>query len=151
MRSKLTWIAACALALGLIAAGCGGDDGNDDSTEGTGTGGTETLTKAEFIAQADAICKESNKQIEKAGKEIGESSSAAEVDAFAADTVAPAIQSQLDGIEALGAPTGDEAQITAILDAAQADITRSSIRANGLCPSAVIESTWLTFGRPARG
>jgi hypothetical protein len=44
----------------VIAAGCGGDD--DDSTEVvTVTATTETaesLTKAEYIAQADAICED---------------------------------------------------------------------------------------------
>ena len=33
MKGKLTWIAALALALGLIASGCGGDDGNDTESE----------------------------------------------------------------------------------------------------------------------
>ena len=59
MRPPTSVRAALALALvfalGLLAAGCGGDDDDADPA-----GSSEPLTKAEFIDQADTICSEAN-------------------------------------------------------------------------------------------
>ena len=55
--SKLLTAAVAAAVLAALVAGCGG--GGDTTTDET-----VTLTKAEFIKQGDAICKEGNEEIE---------------------------------------------------------------------------------------
>jgi hypothetical protein len=121
MKRYLILMLGCVVAAGLIAAGCGSDNnGNDDSsssTSGTGTDTTASLSKAQWIEQADAICKQSNDTIQ-AGSP-GNGATADEVDAFVTDTVIPAVQSQLDDIRALGDPTEEADQAKAIVDEAQ--------------------------------
>jgi hypothetical protein len=126
MKGKLTWIVACVLALGLIAAGCGdSDDGNDDSTEGTGTSGaTETLSKAEFIEQGNEICKQGDKEIQAAGESLGQGTSKEELDAFVTDELVPSVQGQIDDIRALGPPEEDADLINGILDDAEAELDK---------------------------
>jgi hypothetical protein len=121
MKRYLILMLGCVVAAGLIAAGCGSDDnGNDDSsssTSGTGTDTTASLSKAQWIEQADAICKESNDTIE-AGSP-GNDATSQEVDAYVTDTIVPAVQSQLDDIRALGTPTEEGDQADAIIQEAQ--------------------------------
>jgi hypothetical protein len=121
MKRYLILMLGCIVAVGLIAAGCGSDDnGNDDSSSsssGTGTDTTASLSKAQWIEQADAICKESNATIE-AGSP-GNDATAQEVDAYVTDTIVPAVQSQLDDIRALGTPTEEGDQADAIIQEAQ--------------------------------
>lgn len=115
MKTKLSLIAAAALATGLIAAGCGGDD---DESSDSGTEAT-TLTKAEFITEADAICAQGNQEIDQAFQTLSKDPSQAQFDEVVTVTVIPSIQGQIDDIRALGAPEGDEDQISAALDSAQ--------------------------------
>ena len=132
MFLRITALLALALATGLIAAGCGDDD--DDTTTTTtsstttagatgATGATgEPLSKEEFIAEADAICKAGTKEIQSAGEDFfpeGGSPGQAEEETFTTDVVVPNIQGQVDAIRALTPPEGDEEAVTAILDAAQ--------------------------------
>ena len=84
----------------------------------------EAISKTAFITQADQICKESNDELDAEGRKLGNSPSKSEVESFASDSVVPAIQQQLDQIRALGVPAGDEDQVNAILDAAQADLDK---------------------------
>ncbi len=123
MKLKLTWVVVFALAGGLIAAGCGGDDNNDSSSTDNGaTTAVEAITKSAFITEADQICKESNDQIDTEGRKLGNSPTKSELESFVSNTLVPGIQQQLDQIRALGAPAGDEDQVNALLDAAQADL-----------------------------
>jgi hypothetical protein len=108
---------AGAAAVGLIAAGCGG--GNDDASSPTGTEASAALSRAEFISQADAICKASGDEIDAAGQALGKSPTGAELDAFTTDTVVPGIQSQLDQVGQLNPPEADQATIDSILASAQ--------------------------------
>jgi hypothetical protein len=108
---RLTHFLAVALASGFVIAGCGGDDNGDD-----GDGGGEPLTKEEFVAQVDAICQESDAELEALGGDV-ESRAAAEE--LVRNEVVPVLQKQLDDIGALTPPEGDEAEIQAFLDAAQ--------------------------------
>jgi hypothetical protein len=97
MKRKLSVIAAAALATGLLAAGCGDDD--DDSSE---------LTHAEFVAEANQICKTGNAEINAAGEEANPKPGTPEFDAFVTDTLVPNVQGQIDDIRALGIPEEDE-------------------------------------------
>jgi ABC-type glycerol-3-phosphate transport system substrate-binding protein len=70
MRKALTLLAIASLGGALVAAGCGGDDDDDTTsaattatTGATGTAGGEPLSKQEFASEADAICKQGDKEI----------------------------------------------------------------------------------------
>ncbi|MGK2956594.1 MAG: hypothetical protein ACSLFI_13120 [Solirubrobacterales bacterium] len=106
--------AACSVvvAFALGVAGCGGSD--DDSSD-------DSITKTEFVAQANAICAESNTAIESAESEAfsgNQQPTDADIEAFVNDTVIPQVDEQLTSIEELGAPEGEEDQVNEILDAA---------------------------------
>jgi hypothetical protein len=109
-----------ALAAGLIAAGCGSDDNNDKQSFGTsvGSASTASLSKAEFVSQANAICQTSNQELDQAGQALGQNPTPEELNSFVTDNVVPTIQKQLDAIRSLGAPAGDEQTVNAILAAA---------------------------------
>jgi hypothetical protein len=110
--------------VGLIAAsilaGCGG--GSSSSTS------SEPLSKSEFLAQGNAVCAKGGKEIQAAGQKLFSQSKApsqAAQEKFVTDTLIPNIQSQIDGIEALPAPSGDEDQVKAITDAAQSALDKA--------------------------
>ena len=113
-------MALMGLSGALILAGCGG--GSSSSTSG------EALSKSQFLAQGNAICAKGGKQIQEAGKKVFTSSKApsqAAQEKFATDTIIPNVQQQIDGIEALPPPSGDEAQVQAITDAAQSALDKA--------------------------
>jgi hypothetical protein len=120
MRLRLAALLAAALA-GIVAlAGCGGSD----STTGTTS---ETLTKSEFVAKANAICAKGNQEIRTAGKKLfssGQAPSPAAQEKFVTATVIPSIQQQIDGVDALPAPAGDEQKVQAIVDAAHSALDK---------------------------
>lgn len=102
------------LAVAIIAVGCGSS--SDDSTS--------SLTKAQFIAQADAICKKGNAEIEsefeafakKEGIKENEEPSTAQGVEVSETVLIPNIENQAEEIRALEAPSGNEEEISAMLD-----------------------------------
>lgn len=114
MKLNATLAVAVAMALGGIAAGCGSS--NDDSTTSTAA-----ISKADFVAQANQICKQGNAEVEQAGKQLGNVNEA-QLEDFVANTVVPNIQKQVDGVKALGAPAGEEAQLNELISVTQADL-----------------------------
>lgn len=103
-----------ATAIAAIAVGCGGDDdGGGDATAAT-TVSTSSLTKEQFVKQANAIC-------ERERDKILNSETATFEKAVTVDLV-PAFESIVDELRALGAPQGDAATIEAYLDAMEEDI-----------------------------
>lgn len=102
MRKLICLLTAC-LAVGLIAAGCGGDDDGD------------TLTKEEYISQADANCKKADKELDSAGGPQGSNG----LEKFATDTLVPNIEGQIDFVRNLNGPQEVEDQVNPILDEAQ--------------------------------
>lgn len=118
-----------AASLGLAA--CGSDDSSSDDL-------SDSITKADFVAQANEICAESNKTIDAGEKEAfsGGQPTQADVDSFINDTLLPEVESQINDIEALPVPEGEEDQITAILDAANKGLEEgkadpASLQGNG--------------------
>jgi hypothetical protein len=101
------------VAVALIAAGCGSS--SDDSTS--------SLTKAEFVSQADAICKKGNTEVEtefedftkENGLENKKPTEAQEIE-LAETILTPNVKDQSEELRALEAPSGDEDEITAMLD-----------------------------------
>ena len=118
MRSRLTrgMTLAAPLILVLVAAGCGSSSKS-----------TPALTKAEFLKKGNAICKNGNQQINAAAKKTfpkNKKPSQAQLTQFATRTLAPTIQAEISGVKALGAPQGDEAQVKAMVDSAQAALDK---------------------------
>jgi len=58
-----------ALAIALVA-GCGG--GSDSTTGGDSSESASSLTKAQFIKQADGICEQGNKAVAAEAEEFAE-------------------------------------------------------------------------------
>ena len=117
MKRNAFLLVAGAIAFGLIAVGCGG---NDDSSSSTGTeSSTTALTKAEFLQKGNAICQAGNQEINQAFSQIQGKPTQEQANQVVTDTLVPSVQGQIDDIRALGAPAGDEDQVNQILDDAQ--------------------------------
>ncbi|HET9199096.1 MAG TPA: hypothetical protein VFN92_12695 [Solirubrobacterales bacterium] len=110
-------LAALALlvALAALVTGCGGGDETTDSA-------TVALTKAEFIKQGDAICKQGNEQSEEEAEEFAEENgftlekaSDEELEEAVAEVLVPSLSQQAEEIGALGAPEGDEEKVEEIV------------------------------------
>lgn len=124
--------AAIAVAVvATVAAGCGGDSGGDQ----TSTGGA-TLTKEQWIAQADAICAPGQSKISQAVNDLysAPTPSQADLDHYAKDVLAATVQGDIDKIRDLPVPEGNSAQIDRILQAAQDGVDQ--LEAQGLDRSA---------------
>jgi hypothetical protein len=98
------------LTLSAGFAGCGG--GSDAAT----------LTKKQFIKLADAICEKSEgEQLQLVG-EYAKKHPGAEEEDFIIPAALPPLEKEIEKIKTLPAPSGDEAQIDAILNAFEAAI-----------------------------
>ena len=115
MNRKIAAAAALAVLVAMFASGCGSSS----------TSSNTALTKTEFVAKANAICKKGNAALAKAAKTQfgGAQPSTSQVAAFGTKTDIPNIEGQITAIEALGAPSGDEAQVKAITDAVRQGLT----------------------------
>lgn len=109
LRKRFTVSLAGGLAAAFVAAGCGGDD--------------DAPTREEFVADANEICAEANQEVDAQAQDLfggGEEPSQEEFEEFARDVLAPSVRDQVDQIRDLGAPEGDEDEVTEILDTAEA-------------------------------
>lgn len=117
MSKALVLALAAFAAIAMIVAGCGG--GGDSTTD------SSSLTKAEFLKQGNAVCAKGNKEIEEGFEEFEQENglqnkqpTKAQLTEAIETVVLPAVRDQVEGIEALGAPSGEEAKVEAITDAA---------------------------------
>jgi hypothetical protein len=122
-------IPLAAVIAGAVLAGCGGDDSSDTTAGATGATGAQgaALSKSEFLAQGNAVCQTGDKEIDAAASDVfsqGQAPSQAAQEKFVTDTVVPNIQGQIDGLDALSPPSGDEDQVQAIIDAAQSALDK---------------------------
>jgi hypothetical protein len=108
------------LAITLVAAGCGSS--SDDSTSAS-----TALTKPELIKQGDAICEKGNKAIEEEAEEFAEENgidtekpTKAQQEEVVVDVVAPGVRKQVEEIGDLTPPSGDEAEIEAMVSSVEA-------------------------------
>lgn len=129
MSKRLIALSVGAMSIAAFTIGCGG--GDDEVS-------TSSITKAEFIAKADAICKRSDKQVEKKftaflkeNPELLKGAAASEADITAGSTevvetiLLPATRREIKQIDALEVPSGDEDQIDEIIDALEEAVVRS--------------------------
>jgi hypothetical protein len=120
--------AAAAAAAAVVAAGCGGSSSSTTTSAASSTTTQAALTKSEFLAKGNAICKKGNQAINKAAHQQfskGQKPRASQVQDFVTKTVIPNIQQQITGIKNLPPPSGDEAQVTKIVDDAQASLDKA--------------------------
>lgn len=98
----------------LVAAGCGDDDGDG------------SLTKAEFVKQANAICtagdQEINKRLEsflEDNEPTGKRLTDAQLTEGAEEILIPSLRKQVEKIAALGTPSEDGKEADEIVEAAE--------------------------------
>jgi hypothetical protein len=111
-----------ALAAMSIGAGCGSSESSssDDATAATVTTNSD-LTKAELIKQGDEICEETDKAQEVGLKAYTQKHPEAQSDEKEQSKMViavglPPIQEEAEELAALGAPSGDEDEVTAIVE-----------------------------------
>ena len=122
-------VVMAALIVGVCVAGCG------SSSNSTSTETTAAISKAEFVAKGNAVCvkgekaqeAEINAYVKKHGLENKEPSKAQEAE-LVETVLVPNVQSQIDGVKALGAPSGEEQQVSSALELSQQ--TLEKIEAN---------------------
>lgn len=127
MRVRILALLAGGLLSVLLVAGCGGDSGAGATT-------APPLSKAEFIKRADAAC---TQRVEEArtkffayGRSVAKANeSPAEreehVTTVAETIIVPELRQQIADVRALGAPKGDEGQVSAILSAIEKGIAKA--------------------------
>ena len=116
MQKGMAAVLVAVIVIALAVAGCGSS--REDVTVAVG------LTKAEFIKEGDAICRRGSEEIrsgaEALRKEDGVADGVPLTDAqeeeLVAEVVVPSIQKQADGLAEIGAPEGDQDEVTAIVD-----------------------------------
>jgi hypothetical protein len=121
-----------ALIAALAIAGCGDSDSDSSGASAGGEGAVESgsLTKEEFLEQADKACaklaSEAKARYVKFAEEFydpkGNQGQQATV---LIKAVIPYFEDQIDEIESLGAPSGDEDEIEEILVSFQASVDQA--------------------------
>ncbi len=129
---RSTTIALAGAALALAAAGCGGGSKSTStsaaaSTPAASTGATapaSTLTKAQFVAKANAICNSTNGQLTATALKLASHPSPAEAAHIISGTFIPQIKAQFGQIAALGVPAGGQATVAQMDRLLAGDIAR---------------------------
>lgn len=110
------------LAIALVA-GCGG---SSDSSGSESSEASSSLTKAEFVKQGDAICKKGDAAIEEEANEFAaennidtKNPTESDQEEVIEQVVGPAIKHQGEEIAELGAPSGEEEEVEAIVSAVE--------------------------------
>lgn len=129
------FVLVAALSALLLVGGCGdSDDSATGSSDGEVTVETGSLSKAAFVKQANKICLETQKKfqieavrfIERAGKNPPKPTEASPEEELTETIVVKNFQDQVDELASLGAPSGDEEEISAILNALQQEVDNAS-------------------------
>jgi hypothetical protein len=133
---------AGALVVALIIAGCGG---GSDSSSGP------TISKAVFIKKADAICKQGTERMAgafvaflKKNKNVKHPSEADEEE-LVGKVLVPSVKREVKELQALGAPSGDEDRVNAIVEALEEGVETAEDD-----PRAVVGSSDVVFGIASR-
>ncbi len=117
MSKRFIALLASLAALAILVAGCGGGGDSSESTS--------SLTKAEFVKQGNAVCAKGNEEIQEGFEEFEKEHSSqkqptkAQLTEAIETIVLPAVRQQVEGVKDLGAPSGEEAKVEAITDAAE--------------------------------
>jgi hypothetical protein len=137
MKRKLAGALATLLVAGVAVAGCGGGDDKTAST--TPPAGGAELTKAQYVAAADKVCKETTDKIAVAATNLRKAAEKSgtipvpRVTKFLTDTSLPAYEGMLAKLRTLTPPKQDETTIDGLvaalagaIDTAKADPAKYS-------------------------
>lgn len=115
-------LAAAALVLALALAGCGSD--GDETTSDGATIATNSLSKAEYVEKANAICADAYSEITRKYEAFYEAErrTVAELDNKAMEVVVPNLEILVKRLKELGAPQGQEPKIEKIIAALEKGI-----------------------------
>ncbi len=132
---------AVAVIAASIAAGCGGDSGDDANSP----------SKAVFIKKADAVCQKGTARMQRAflsflnkHKDLKRPSKS-EYEKLVGALLVPSVEKEVKELRALAAPSGDEDAVDAIIGALEEGI--ETAEAN---PAAVANSSDAIFGIASR-
>jgi hypothetical protein len=121
-------VAVGVLVVVLVCGGCsGGDDAGSASASASGRSLRQPLqrpTKADFVRQANDVCRELDQQLAADGDQLGEDASLDELVAVYRDNALPAFRGAMDRIVALGFPTEDDAALRTLFSDVYAAIDR---------------------------
>jgi hypothetical protein len=117
------------LSTALLTAGCGGSSNASDASAAS----EAPLTKAEFIKQGDAICEKAHQKIydeakkyrEVHAKELEKLGGVAAEEKLIRLVMLPAVLEEAKGMEALGAPKGDDKQIESFVAAIERGVEKA--------------------------
>jgi uncharacterized protein YceK len=110
-------------ALGILLSGCGSATSTTVAKKAAAVH-PAGLTKAQFIADANAICAKSDPLLSEATAKLAAVRSRTELAAIVDSTYVPAIEAQLRAIATLGMPQGEQAAVTGMLKLVQNDLAR---------------------------
>jgi predicted small secreted protein len=141
-RGPFALIAAVVMAA-LLLAGCGG--GSDDSGSG------KSISKEEFIAKADAICKKGTERLQtaifaalKTPQNLTKVSQAEQVK-IVKTAMVPNVSREVKELRALGIPDGDDEKVDAMITALEEGVETAEQD-----PEVVTESSDAVFGISSR-
>jgi hypothetical protein len=103
LPARLTALVALG-ALAVVPAACGGDD--DDGE----------VTKEQFIENADAICKETNEDIQQSLSDLSDDATNEEAADVALERAVPRFREQIEQLRDLDPPAADAEEIEALWD-----------------------------------
>lgn len=132
------------IAAAMLVAGCGG--GGDSSGSSTGT-----ISKEEFVAKANAICKDGTERLQAAiGRVLKDQPnitkvSQAEQEKIVTTVLVPNVSKEVKELRALGAPDGDEERVDAMVTALEEGVETAERD-----PQAVTKSSDAIFGIASR-
>jgi hypothetical protein len=139
-RGPTTLIVAV-IAAALLVAGCGGDD---DS-------GSSAISKEEFIAKADTICKKGTERMQTAiagalkNQRNLAKVSKAEQEKIVTTVMVPSVSREVKELRALGVPDGDDERVDAMITALEEGIETAERD-----PEVVTKSSDAIFGIASR-
>lgn len=148
------WISLTVVfAITLLAIGCGDDD-TPESDSGEISVSTGSLTKAQFIEQANAICTKVAAETQQLASEYVSSldrgsgtDPATQMATLMNTVIAPAYEKQIDEISALGAPKGDEDEVLSVLREQQRAVDQARARPAKFVQSGAAFAALLDQGR----
>jgi hypothetical protein len=132
------------IAAAMLVAGCGG--GGDSSGSSTGS-----ISKEEFAAKANAICKNGTERLQTAIGHILKDQpnitkvSQAEQEKIVTTVLVPNVSREVKELRALGAPDGDEERVDAMVTALEEGVETAERD-----PQAVTKSSDAIFGIASR-
>ena len=83
-----------------------------------------SITKDDFVDQANAVCEAGNAKLDAAGEKLGDSPTDKQIKAFVLTALVPNISGQIAAIRKLGFPAADKEQLTALFASAERILAR---------------------------